>query len=58
MTPKNPSSQTDLHADDAPDLSTAEWRDRFSKVRPASGPLEGDDLERARWPISPPEPEK
>ena len=48
MTPKNPSPQTDFNADDAPDLSTAEWRDRLSKALLSSAPLEGIDLERPR----------
>lgn len=48
MTPKNPSPQTDFNADDAPDLSAAEWRDKLSKSLLASAPLEGIDLERTR----------
>lgn len=48
MTPKNPSTPADFHTDDAPDLSAAEWRDRFSKVLLASTPLDGVDLERPR----------
>lgn len=44
MAPKTPPT----HADDAPDLSSAEWRERFSKALPASGPLEGVELERVR----------
>lgn len=46
MTPKTPPPLTDVHADDAPDLSAAEWRDRFAKALQASAPLEGGDLER------------
>lgn len=48
MTPKNPSSPTDFHADDAPDLSTTKWRDKLSKALLVSAPLEGVDLERRR----------
>lgn len=48
MTPKTPSPQTGFNEDDAPDLSTAEWRDKLSKALLASAPLEGIDLERPR----------
>ena len=47
-----------FHADDAPDLSTPEWQTKFSKAPLASGPVEGNDLERAHLRISPPEPDK
>ena len=48
MTPKTSSTQPLADADDAPDLSAPEWPDRLAKIVPASGPLEGADLERSR----------
>ena len=48
MMPKNPSPHTHADADDAPDLSTSEWKGKFSKALLRSAPLEGVDLERVR----------
>ena len=47
MIPKDTPAHT-LQADDAPDLSTPEWKSRFSKVLLRSARLEGVNLERVR----------
>jgi hypothetical protein len=48
VTMKRPPPIADDHDDDAPDLSTPEWRGKFSKALLTSAPLEGVELDRQR----------